>query len=64
MPSGKKNNFGYQLPFKVKEEEEVTNEPLVHDNSEDVDQESTLLRENLPLFGWVPLVFYLPSHAP
>jgi hypothetical protein len=22
-----------------------------------------ILRENLPLFGWVPLVFYLPSHT-
>lgn len=26
--------------------------------------ENALLREKLPLFGWVPIVFYLPSHAP
>jgi hypothetical protein len=26
--------------------------------------EVTVFREKLPLFGWVPLVFYLPSHAP
>jgi hypothetical protein len=45
-------------------EEEVTNDALARNTSEEVEQESTLLRENLPLFGWVPLVFYLPSHAP
>jgi hypothetical protein len=61
MPSGKKN-FGYSMP-QVKEED-VTNDPLVQSSTEEVDQETGLLRENLPLFGWVPLVFYLPSHAP
>ena len=45
-------------------EEDVTNDPLVQSSTEEVDQETGLLRENLPLFGWVPLVFYLPSHAP
>jgi hypothetical protein len=45
-------------------EEEMGSDQACQISSEDVDQNSTLLKEILPLFGSVPLVFYLPNHAP